>query len=94
MGGRISLASREGVGTTFTVDLPLLRTGDPVAEAIADPAFGEGAGLRTVRLLAAEDNPVNQLVLKTLLHQAGIDPVIVDDGAQARVLADESAAAA
>src|SRR5690606_14662663 len=31
----------------------------------------------------AEDNPVNQLVLKTLLHQAGIEPLIVADGAQA-----------
>jgi CheY-like chemotaxis protein len=34
-------------------------------------------------VLAAEDNTVNQLVLKTLLHQIGIDPVIVDNGAQA-----------
>jgi CheY-like chemotaxis protein len=34
-------------------------------------------------VLAAEDNPVNQLVLKTLLHQAGINPVIVENGALA-----------
>ena len=29
-------------------------------------------------MLAAEDNAVNQLVLKTLLHQLGVEPVVVD----------------
>ena len=33
-----------------------------------------------LRVLAAEDNAVNQLVLKTLLHQMGVDPVVVDNG--------------
>jgi two-component system, sensor histidine kinase len=36
-----------------------------------------------LRVLAAEDNEVNQLVITTLLGQAGITPVIVGDGAQA-----------
>jgi CheY-like chemotaxis protein len=31
-------------------------------------------------VLAAEDNPVNRLVLRTLLSQAGIEPTIVEDG--------------
>ena len=34
----------------------------------------------SLRVLAAEDNKVNQLVLKTLLHQIGVEPVVVDDG--------------
>ena len=33
-----------------------------------------------LRILAAEDNPINQLVLRTLLNQVGLDPVIVDNG--------------
>jgi len=33
--------------------------------------------------LAAEDNPMNQMVLKTLLEQFGIEPVIVGDGVDA-----------
>jgi CheY-like chemotaxis protein len=41
------------------------------------------APLEAIRLLAAEDNPVNQLVLKTLLNQAGIEPTIVSNGSQA-----------
>ena len=36
-----------------------------------------------IRVLAAEDNSINQLVLKTLLHQIGIDPMVVDNGARA-----------
>lgn len=35
---------------------------------------------RELRVLAAEDNPVNQLVLTTLLGQAGVAPTIVADG--------------
>ncbi|MCW5761113.1 MAG: response regulator, partial [Phenylobacterium sp.] len=31
-------------------------------------------------VLAAEDNAMNQLVLKTLLEQVGIEPVMVADG--------------
>lgn len=38
---------------------------------------------RPLRILAAEDNPVNQVVLRALLEQAGIEPFIVDDGAAA-----------
>jgi len=37
----------------------------------------------TLRVLAAEDNPTNQLVLKALLGPIGVDPTVVDDGAQA-----------
>jgi CheY-like chemotaxis protein len=36
-----------------------------------------------LRVLAAEDNAVNQLVLKTLLHQLGLEPTVVEDGAAA-----------
>ena len=33
--------------------------------------------------IAQKDNPTNQLVLKTLLHQVGIQPVLVANGLQA-----------
>jgi CheY-like chemotaxis protein len=42
----------------------------------------EPCGVR-LRVLAAEDNPVNQLVLRTLLEQLGIAVHIVGDGAEA-----------
>jgi CheY-like chemotaxis protein len=40
----------------------------------------DGSGLR---VLAAEDNPVNQLVLKAMLAPIGIEPVLVENGALA-----------
>jgi CheY-like chemotaxis protein len=48
--------------------------------AAAAPATREAAPMR---VLAAEDNEVNRLVLRTLLSQSGLDPVIVEDGRQA-----------
>ncbi|HKR90545.1 MAG TPA: response regulator [Phenylobacterium sp.] len=46
----------------------------PEPEAVAELAD------QRLRVLAAEDNPTNQLVLKTLLGQAGIDVHVVGDG--------------
>src|SRR3569623_222682 len=36
-----------------------------------------------LRVLAAEDNGMNQLVLRTLLEQIGVEPVIVGNGREA-----------
>jgi signal transduction histidine kinase len=84
MGGRISATSVEGKGSIFTVVLPLPRLSRPAPivtpEAPPPPAVNEGP---QIRILAAEDNAVNQLVLRTLLSQVGLEPVLVDNGAQA-----------
>jgi signal transduction histidine kinase/ActR/RegA family two-component response regulator len=84
MGGRIDVHSVVGEGSTFVVDLPLERLPDqavaPSADAALHPRRAGDVANGSIRLLAAEDNKVNQLVLKTLLHQVGISPVLVDDG--------------
>jgi CheY-like chemotaxis protein len=75
-----------GEGSTFTVALPLERVADvePLASAAAqEPLQAVAEDPAQVRVLAAEDNEVNQLVLKTLLSQAGINPTVVADGALA-----------
>jgi len=84
MGGRVEATSQEGAGSEFRLTLPLKRRGDEAATqpaAPAEPARCDDAG--ALRVLAAEDNAVNQLVLKTLLQQVGVEPVIVGDGAEA-----------
>jgi signal transduction histidine kinase/FixJ family two-component response regulator len=82
MGGRIGVESTEGVGSTFTFFAPLRRSAPVVAEAVAATEDG-GPPEFELRVLAAEDNAINQLVLKTLLGAAGIEPTIVDNGALA-----------
>ncbi len=85
MRGRIVAESAPHEGSTFTVTLPLDRIADvqpPAAnleQLIQVPAEEPGA----LRVLAAEDNDVNQLVLQTLLSQVGIEPTVVSDGAMA-----------
>jgi len=83
MGGTIGAASEEGRGAVFTVVLPLPRLRDSIAEpAMATPPAAAPLE-REIRVLAAEDNTINQLVLKTLLEQVGITPHLVANGREA-----------
>ena len=84
MGGVIAVESEFGKGSTFTVTLPMPRVGEERAFAVLpSPGAPRSDAPMSVRVLAAEDNTVNQLVLKTLLHQIGVEPVVVSDGAAA-----------
>jgi PAS domain S-box-containing protein len=83
MGGTIRAESRLGSGATFTVDLPLRRVSAAAKPAAAAAQPREPNDGVAIRVLAAEDNGMNQLVLRTLLEQVGVEPVIVGNGREA-----------
>ena len=85
MGGAIDVTSTFGEGSTFVVTLNAQRIGAAraVAPLPAPGAVATAPGAQPLCVLVAEDNQVNQLVVKTLLQQAGIDPAVVENGAMA-----------
>ena len=88
MGGTLTLASAQGVGSTFTVGLPLQRAQprapvDGISAAIDLHAAAPARGLQGLRILVVEDNPINRLVLDSLLKLEGALPDLASDGHEA-----------
>ena len=84
MGGRISVSSAPGVGSTFTFTLSLETAAAAPTEA---PAATGAAALREGSeqfagsvVLVVEDNEVNREVARRFLERLGCTPVVVADG--------------
>lgn len=85
MGGRISAASTPGVGSRFRVELPLPRAESLQAYSARDrDALAAGPQpSRPLRVLLAEDHPINQRVVQLILAEHVAELVTVSDGAEA-----------
>jgi PAS domain S-box-containing protein len=82
MHGDISMTSTLGKGSTFELRLPYLSAAESVETL---PATGcmmplTGRALAGIRILAAEDNEINQLVLEDMLVNEGIQLTMVANG--------------
>jgi len=88
MGGALDCDSRPGEGSIFTVDLPLTPAALPAAQAssagttasLAEPVLSQG---RRLRVLLADDHPVNRTVVEVLLADVDLDLVSVENGLEA-----------
>lgn len=84
MNGTIAAESELGKGTQIAFRIPLLRAAPLVA-----PAVEASRVARRLRILVAEDNPTNQLIIRKMLEGLGHEAVLVEDG-EAAVLAARS----
>ncbi len=80
MNGAVDCESAPGAGSRFWFEAPFADADAPQAEAIADDPDVVVQG-RPVRVLVADDHATNQLVVRMMLEQFGIEVVVVDDGA-------------
>lgn len=80
MGGTISVKSRLGEGTEFTIDLFM-----PLAEAEPEEAAGDTKyeNLKDARILLVEDNDINIYVATLILEKAGCLVEAVKNGQEA-----------
>ena len=83
MGGEIGVVSCPGQGTLIWFQLPFLPLRGGVAPWTETAATAPLAAFRPLRLLVAEDNKINQRLLRVMLGKLGHEVCIADNGQKA-----------
>jgi PAS domain S-box-containing protein len=81
MGGNIAVKSEVAAGTVFTVTIPLEHVAAPVIEPQERKA--EEVNLLGKKILIAEDNEINQLIVQAMLEPTQATMVFVNNGLEA-----------
>lgn len=79
MGGEIGCESTPGVGSMFWVSIPLLKTS---AELANDRYEKTAYNMENCRILVAEDNVTNQMVIRHTLEKRCAELTVVDNGTE------------
>lgn len=80
-GSRIELESSQGRGARFFFTIPFVIAAEDAG--INTPTAGEKADLSHLRILIAEDNDVNRMILMKQMDKLNVKPVIVENGEDA-----------
>ncbi|HEV7288853.1 CHASE domain-containing protein [Sphingomonas sp.] len=83
MGGDLRVESELGEGSAFTVSLPLKKAVDPTFPEKAPEIAGNCGGGARLRILVAEDNPINQELTMAMVDKAGHACELARDGVEA-----------
>ncbi|WP_268800734.1 response regulator [Pseudomonas huanghezhanensis] len=88
MGGTLTAESNEGLGSVFTLKIPLQRMEEEEIATEPMPVSDQQAS-RDGCVLLVEDNPVNRTVVEAMLRSLGLEVSVAGDGAQAVSMASK-----
>lgn len=82
MKGVIWVDSQEGVGSNFSFRLPYIPATSDVSEKLRQNVVQNFSTERSLQILVAEDNRLNQRIIVATLEKFGHKPTVVENGVQ------------